>query len=40
MDVLEPSGNNLYLLPHQLELPPSPSEEKARDFFSRSALTP
>jgi hypothetical protein len=38
MGVLEPSGNGLYLLPHQPELPSSPSEEKARDPYSRVAL--
>jgi hypothetical protein len=31
--------SGLYLLPHQPELPPSPSAEKARDPFSRVALT-
>jgi hypothetical protein len=33
MGVLEPSGNGLYLLPHQPKLPPSPSAEKVRIFF-------
>jgi hypothetical protein len=39
MGVLELSGNGLYLLPHQPELPSSPSEEKAREPFSRVAFT-
>jgi hypothetical protein len=39
MGVLEPSGNGLYLLPHQPELPPSPSTETSRDTGSRVALT-
>jgi hypothetical protein len=39
MGVLEPSGNGLYLMPHQPKLPPSPSAEKARDPGSRVALT-
>jgi hypothetical protein len=45
MDVLEPSGNGLYLLSHQPklpyrpELPLSPSAETARDAGSRVALT-
>jgi hypothetical protein len=38
MGVLEPSENGLYLLPHQPELPSSPSAEKARDPYSRVAL--
>jgi hypothetical protein len=38
MGVLEPSGNGLYLLPHQPELPSSPSAEKACDPSSRVAL--
>jgi hypothetical protein len=38
MGVLEPSGNGLYLLPHQPELPSSPSAEKVRDPCSRVAL--
>jgi hypothetical protein len=38
MGVLEPSGNGLYLLSHQAELPSSPSAEKARDPYSRVAL--
>jgi hypothetical protein len=38
MGVLEPSGNGLYLLPHQPELPSSPSAEKAGDPCSRVAL--
>jgi hypothetical protein len=38
MGVLEPSGNGLYLLPHQPELPSSSSAEKARDPGSRVAL--
>jgi hypothetical protein len=39
MGVLEPSGNCLYLLPHQPELPPSPSAEASRDAGPRVALT-
>jgi hypothetical protein len=39
MGVLEPSGNGLYLLPHQPELPPSPSADKARSTGSRVTLT-
>jgi hypothetical protein len=35
MGVLEPSGNGIYLLPHQPELPSSPSAEKARVPYSR-----
>jgi hypothetical protein len=38
MGVLEPSGNGLYLLPQQSELPSRPSTEKARDPCSRVAL--
>jgi hypothetical protein len=37
--MLEPSGNGLYLLPHQPELTPSPSADKAYDPFSLVALT-
>jgi hypothetical protein len=39
MGVLEPCGNGLYMLPHQPQLPPRPSAEKARDSGSRVALT-
>jgi hypothetical protein len=39
MGVLEPSGNGLYLLPHQPELPSSPSAASARDPSPRVALT-
>jgi hypothetical protein len=39
MAVLEPSGNGMYLLPHQLELPPSPSPESSPDPGPRVALT-
>jgi hypothetical protein len=39
MGVLEPFGNGLYLLPHHLEQPPSPSAETSRDGGSRVALT-
>jgi hypothetical protein len=38
MGVLEPSGNGLYLLPHQPQLPSSPSVKKARDPCSRVAV--
>jgi hypothetical protein len=37
--VPEPSGNGLYLLPHQPEQPPSPSADHARGHGSRVALT-
>jgi hypothetical protein len=36
--VLEPSGNGLYLLPHQQKLASSPSVEIARDPCSRVAF--
>jgi hypothetical protein len=37
--VLEPFGNGLYLGPHHLELPPSPSPDNARCHGSRVALS-
>jgi hypothetical protein len=39
MGVLEPSINGLYLLPHQPELPSSPSADQARGTGSRVART-
>jgi hypothetical protein len=36
--VLEPSCNGLYLLPHNPELPPSPSQDTARSHGPRVAL--
>jgi hypothetical protein len=39
MGVLEPSGNGLYLLPHNPYLPPSPSQDTARSHGPRVALT-
>jgi hypothetical protein len=39
MGVLEPSGNGLYLLPHQPKLPPSPSLESSYYAGPRVALT-
>jgi hypothetical protein len=39
MGVLEPSGNGLYLLPHQPELPSNPSATSAHDPSPRVALT-
>jgi hypothetical protein len=38
MGVLEPSGNGLYLLPHQPELPSAPSAESSHDAGPRAAL--
>jgi hypothetical protein len=38
MGVLEPSGNGLYLLPHQLELPSSPSAKTMHDPSPSVAL--
>jgi hypothetical protein len=40
MVVLEPPGNGLYLLPHQPELPSSPSATSAPNPSPRVALTP
>jgi hypothetical protein len=37
--VLEPSGIGLYILPHQPELPSSPSAKKAHETSSTVALT-
>jgi hypothetical protein len=39
MGVLEPSCNCIYLLPHNPELPPSPSQDPARSHGPRVALT-
>jgi hypothetical protein len=39
MGVLGPSGNGLYLLPHQPQLPPSPFAETSRDAGSCVVLT-
>jgi hypothetical protein len=39
MGVLKPSGNGLYLLPHQSELPPSPTTESSHGSNLRVALT-
>jgi hypothetical protein len=39
MGVLEPSGNGLYLLPHQPKLPTSPSAESSLDAGPCVALT-
>jgi hypothetical protein len=39
MGVLKPSGNGLYLLPHQPDLPSSPSATAAPDPSPRVALT-
>jgi hypothetical protein len=38
MGVLEPSGNGLYILPHQPKLPSSPSAKKSHDPCSSVAL--
>jgi hypothetical protein len=38
MGVLEPSGNGLYLLPHQQELPSSPSATPVNDPSPSVAL--
>jgi hypothetical protein len=39
MGVIEPSSNGLYLVPHNYELPPSPSQDTARIHYPRVALT-